>query len=161
MFMAREAVFQRLLRSYSTGLRWVLNHQPLMLAVTIAAICLNVSCLHHRAQGIFPAAGYRAPERRRVGAQDISFPAMMDKVRTIRQNRSERSGRTERGSLHGRGSGNTGRVIVELKDIGERKIERGRRRCRHRAPEAQACRSSRRAGCSCKAYQDMRVGALT
>ncbi len=44
---------------YEKSLGWVLRHQPLMLAVTLATVALTRVSLHHRAQGIFSAAGCR------------------------------------------------------------------------------------------------------
>ena len=37
-----ERSFEKLLAAYDQGLRWVLNHQPLTLGVTIATVCLNI-----------------------------------------------------------------------------------------------------------------------
>ena len=54
MYMMGERIFQRLLRAYGGGLRWVLGHQPLMLGVTIAAVCLNVYLYIIIPKGFFP-----------------------------------------------------------------------------------------------------------
>src|SRR5207245_7932780 len=40
-YRAIERVFQGALNTYSSGLRWVLRHQPFMLAVTGATLCLS------------------------------------------------------------------------------------------------------------------------
>ena len=44
---------------YEKSLGWVLRHQPLTLAVTLATSRADRVSVHHRAQGIFPAAGRR------------------------------------------------------------------------------------------------------
>src|SRR5260221_6383572 len=42
LYLAGEKMFQRSAHSYTSGLRWLLRHQPFMLAVTCATICLSV-----------------------------------------------------------------------------------------------------------------------
>ena len=92
----------------------------------IVTICVGVPqrlSLHHRAQGIFPAAGYRPHHGRAVqAAQDISFQAMRDKMRQFRQHRDERSGRAIRlwASPAGTRRPNQGRFFIMLKPLKQR-----------------------------------------
>ena len=60
LYRSSERIFDWILETYSRGLGWVLRHQPLTLAVTIATACLSVSLYICRAQGLLPAAGYGA-----------------------------------------------------------------------------------------------------
>ena len=77
MYVLGERIFARLLRAYGGGLRWVLNHQPIMLAVTIATICLSVYLYIIVPKGFFPQQDTGRLNGSVIGAQDISFPAMM------------------------------------------------------------------------------------
>src|SRR5579862_705172 len=54
MYLLGERIFARLLSGYSVGLRWVLNHRPIMLVVTIAAVCVNVYLYIIVPKGFFP-----------------------------------------------------------------------------------------------------------
>lgn len=80
MFMLGERIFARSLRAYSVGLRWVLSHQPIMLGVTLAAICLNVYLYIIVPKGFFPQQDTGRLNGAIIGEQDISFPAMLAKL---------------------------------------------------------------------------------
>ena len=70
MFVLGERIFDRLLRAYGGGLRWVLSHQPIMLGVTIASDLPQRLFVHYRSQGFLSTAGHGAAERldhRRAG----------------------------------------------------------------------------------------------
>ncbi len=54
IFRASERVFQWALDTYAYGLRWVLRHQPFMLAVTGATVCLSVYLYIVIPKGFFP-----------------------------------------------------------------------------------------------------------
>ena len=90
------------------GLRWVLSHQPLMLAVTIAAICLSVYLYIIVPKGFFPQQDTGRLNGAIIGAQDISFPAMRDKVEAVREDHQERPGRAQRDGIHRRRRGKYG-----------------------------------------------------
>ncbi len=122
IYQVTENIFQGALRTYGRALRWVLNHQPLMLAITIIAVCLNVYLYAIAPKGFFPQQDTARLNGAFVGAQDISFPAMRDKVAQfakIIQDDPAVSGVT---AFTGGGAENTGRTLIELKDIEERKI---------------------------------------
>ena len=54
IYRASERVFQWALDTYASGLRWVLRHQPFMLAVTFATFCLSVYLYVVIPKGFFP-----------------------------------------------------------------------------------------------------------
>src|SRR5258705_6257323 len=54
LYQASERVFQWALHGYTGGLRWVLRHQPLMLVITAATICLSVYLYIVIPKGFFP-----------------------------------------------------------------------------------------------------------
>jgi hypothetical protein len=71
VYRASERAFQWLHNEYASALRWVLRHQGLMLCVVSAPWPEHLP-LHHRAQGLLPAAGHRPhgrPNPRRAGHQ--------------------------------------------------------------------------------------------
>ena len=122
IFQASERVFQRMLAIYSGALRWVLRHQPLMLAVTLGAIGLSVYLFIVTPKGFFPQEDTGRLNGSIIGAQDLSFPAMQAKlaqfVKIILGDPAV-SGVT---AFTGGGAENTARAFVELKDVEVRKI---------------------------------------
>ncbi len=59
-----------------------------MLGVTIAAICLNVYLYIIVPKGFFPQQDTGRLNGAIIGAQDISFPAMMDKAHQFEEHYS-------------------------------------------------------------------------
>ena len=68
-------------KTYAAGLRWVLRHQPFMLAVTGATICLSVYLYIVIPKGFFPQQDTGLMAGNIIGAQDTSFPAMQQKLK--------------------------------------------------------------------------------
>jgi multidrug efflux pump len=122
LYLATERVFQRALATYSVALRWVLAHQPLMLAVTLGAVGLNIYLYAVIPKGFFPQEDTGRLNGSIVGAQDISFPAMQEKlgrfVKIVMADPAV-SGVT---AFTGGGAENTARAFVELKDIEKRDV---------------------------------------
>ena len=156
IYLATERIFQGALRTYGTGLRWVLRHQPLMLTVTIAAICLNIYLFIIAPKGFFPQQDTGRLNGAIIGSQDISFSAMQDKVAQfvkIVQADPAVSGTTV---FTGGGAENTARGFIELKDIEVRKI----------SADAVIARLRRKlavvpgASFFMQSFQDFRVGGL-
>src|SRR6202035_5017071 len=73
LYKASERVFQWSLDTYSSGLRWVLRHQPLMLIVTAATICFSVYLYIVVPKGFFPQQDTGRMSGSILGAQDLSF----------------------------------------------------------------------------------------
>ena len=80
-YRASERVFQWSVNVYASGLRWVLRHQPFMLAVTGATICLSVFLYIVIPKGFFPQQDTGLMAGNIVGAQDTSFAVMQDKLK--------------------------------------------------------------------------------
>src|ERR1700726_4446127 len=76
MYQASERVFQSSVRMYAAGLRWVLRHQPFMLALTGATICLSVYLYIVIPKGFFPQQDTGLMNGSIQAAQDTSFPIM-------------------------------------------------------------------------------------
>jgi multidrug efflux pump len=121
VFLATEKIFQRALGTYSVTLRWVLRHQPLMLAVTLSAICLNVYLYVVIPKGFFPQEDTGRLNGSIVGSQDISFPAMQEKLGRFVKIVMEDPAVNGITAFTGGGAENTARAFVELKDIEVRK----------------------------------------
>jgi multidrug efflux pump len=156
MFLLGERIFARLVRAYSGGLRWVLSHQPIMLCVTFAAICLNIYLYIVVPKGFFPQQDTGRLNGAIIGSQDISFPAMMDKVSQYEEIIRKDPAVLSVIAFTGGGSENVGRLIIELKDIEERKINADQVIARLRGKLAVVPGAS----VFLQSYQDVRVGGL-
>jgi hydrophobe/amphiphile efflux-1 (HAE1) family protein len=119
---ASERVFQRSLNAYASGLRRVLRHQPLMLAVTVATICLSVYLYIVVPKGFFPQQDTGRMNGNIQGAQDVSFQAMQEKLRQYNEIVLSDPAVATMSSNTGGGAENTGRMQIDLKPISERKI---------------------------------------
>jgi multidrug efflux pump len=156
LYLLGERAFSRLHRGYGRGLRWVLAHQFLMLVVTIAAVCLNVYLYIVVPKGFFPQQDTGRLNGSIIGAQDISYSSMLDKLiqfeNIIRNDPAVESV----DAFVGGGAENVGRMIIELKDIEVRKI----------SADAVIARLRRKlavvpgATVYLQSFQDVRVGGL-
>src|ERR1700674_3674930 len=81
MYQASERVFQWSVETYAAGLRWVLRHQPFMLILTGATICLSMYLYFVIPKGFFPSQDTGLMVGNILGAQDTSFPAMQQKLK--------------------------------------------------------------------------------
>jgi multidrug efflux pump len=122
-YRASEWLFDRLLGGYRRSLQWVLRHQPLTLAVTIATACLSVYLYIIVPKGFFPQQ-----DTGRIGgsvqaAQDISFDAMRVKMSAfVDIVMKDPAVNTIVGFAGGNTSSNSGRMFVTLKPLAERKV---------------------------------------
>ena len=121
MYKASERVFQGALDRYAGGLRWVLRHQPLMLIVTAATICLSVYLYIVVPKGFFPQQDTGRMSGSILGSQDLSFPAMQQKLKQYTDIVMSDPGVASMSANTGGGSENTGRMNVDLKPLSERK----------------------------------------
>jgi len=122
MYLAIEWLFRWSVETYASGLRWVLRHQPFMLALTGATLCLSVYLYIVIPKGFFPQQDTGLMTGSILGAQDTSFPMMQQKLKQyidiVMSDPAVRSLAADTGG----GAENTGRLEIELKPIGERKI---------------------------------------
>jgi hydrophobe/amphiphile efflux-1 (HAE1) family protein len=75
-YRASEWAFNQVFAVYERGLRWVLRHQPLMLAVTVITLGVTVFLYVEIPKGFFPQQDTGSLSGMTDAAQDISFKAM-------------------------------------------------------------------------------------
>ena len=122
LFRASERVFQGALNAYAYGLRWVLRHQPFMLFVTGATICLSIYLYVVIPKGFFPQQDIGRLSGTIQAAQDMSFPSMQQKLKQYLDIlQADPASKDVTGSTGG-GAENTGQIRVELKPLKERNL---------------------------------------
>ncbi len=118
-----EWTFERMLGTYRHSLDWVLRHQPLTLAVTIATACLSVYLYILVPKGFFPQQDTGRVMGSVQAAQDISFTAMKGKMsQFVNIVMKDPAVNTIVGFAGGNTTYNTGRMFIMLKPLSERKI---------------------------------------
>jgi multidrug efflux pump len=122
IYRASERVFQRSLDLYAAGLRWVLRHQPFMVLLTGATICLSIYLYVVVPKGFFPQQDTGRLSGTIQGAQDLSFSAMQEKLKEYTDIVMKDPAVASMSANTGGGSENVGRMNVDLKPISERKI---------------------------------------
>src|SRR5579864_4240517 len=122
MYQASERVFLWSVRTYAAALRWVLRHQPLVLVLTGATICLSAYLYFVVPKGFFPPQDTGLMAGNILGAQDTSFPAMQQKLKQYTDIvLSDPAVKSMIGQTGG-GAENTGGMEIELKPVNERKV---------------------------------------
>jgi len=123
IYRASEWAFDQLLASYRRGLDWVLRHQPLTLAVTIATAFLSVYLYILVPKGFFPQQDTGRVMGSVQAAQDISFTAMKGKMsQFVNIIMKDPAVSTVVGFAGGNTTYNTGRMFIMLKPLSERKM---------------------------------------
>ncbi len=128
LYRLGERAFDGVLGFYSVTLRWVLRHRFVTLLVTLATIVANVLLFSAVAKGFFP----QQDTGRLIGSiqadQDISFPAMRDKIREyVELVRTDPAVANVVAFTGGnQNTTNTGRMFVALKPLEERQISADR-----------------------------------
>jgi len=130
IYLAGERAFDAMLAGYDRGVRWVLRHQRITLAITIATVCLNVYLFSVIPKGFFPQQDTGSLGGSIQGAQDVSFGAMRSKLRQFSdiliQDPAVDTVEAFAGGSGGGGSAvNTGRMFITLKPLSERKVSAG------------------------------------
>ena len=110
---------------YERGLRWVLDHQGLVLTITILTFVLNVYLYILVPKGFFPQQDTGRIGGQIRGQMDASFDSMMPKVRQIASIVQTDPGVANvmsfvGGGGPGGGGGNSGNMFVSLKPDAER-----------------------------------------
>ena len=124
VYQLGERAFDLVLALYDRTLRWVLRHQPLTLAVTLATICINVYLFIIVPKGFFPQQDAGRIIGSIQASQDISFPAMREKMAEFASIVQTDPAATAvvaftGGTLY---TTNTGRMFISLKPLSERKV---------------------------------------
>jgi len=122
LYLASERVFQWSVQTYARGLRWVLRHQPLMVVLTLATICLSVYLYIVIPKGFFPQQDTGLVAGNILGAQDTSFPMMQDKMKKYMDIVMADPEVKAIAANTGGGAENTGRMQIELKPINQRDV---------------------------------------
>jgi multidrug efflux pump len=123
LYHASEHAFDRLLKGYSAGLRWVLRHQMLMLLLTIGTACLSVYLYIIVPKGFFPQQDTGRLGGSIQAEQDISFQAIREKMASfVEIIMKDPAVDTVTAFVGGGGTANTGRMFIMLKPLAERKI---------------------------------------
>jgi len=124
VYLASERAFDALHRSYDRGLRWVLKHQRITLAITIATVCVNIALFYVIPKGFFPQQDTGILGGSIQAAQDISFDAMRQKQKQFSDNvMTDPAVYTVVSFVGGNGGTiNTGRMFITLKPLSERKV---------------------------------------
>jgi multidrug efflux pump len=123
-YRASEGLFSWTLKIYRGSLRWVLRHQPLTLAITIATACLTIYLYAKVPKGFFPQQDTARISGSVQADQDISFPAMKEKMdQFVKIVMHDPNVQTIVGFAGGNTARNQGRLFITLKPKGsERKL---------------------------------------
>jgi hydrophobe/amphiphile efflux-1 (HAE1) family protein len=120
MYLVIERMFLWSAETYATGLRWVLRHQPFMVAVTGATLCLSVYLYIVIPKGFFPQQDTGLMAGNIEGAQDTSFESLHEKLKQFTDIvLSDPAVKTLVGEMGG-GAENTGQMEIELKPLDQR-----------------------------------------
>jgi multidrug efflux pump len=120
-YNAGERAFGWLLSGYDRTLGWVLAHPQPTVLVLAATVALNVYLYIVVPKGFFPQQDTGRLTGSIVGAQDISFPAMRDKLNAFVDIVQHDPAVENVVGFTGGSSVNSARVFVQLKDLRERK----------------------------------------
>ncbi|HEX2331154.1 MAG TPA: multidrug efflux RND transporter permease subunit [Candidatus Angelobacter sp.] len=127
LYRLSESGFDLLHRIYRSSLGWVLKHQPLTLAITIATAVLSVYLYIEVPKGFFPQQDTGRFGGAVQAEQDISFPALRDKMKQfVDIVRKDPAIDTVMAFSGGQGTSNTGRMFGTLKPLNERDRVRDR-----------------------------------
>jgi multidrug efflux pump len=125
-FQASEGVYERVINSYSTGLKWVLDHQPLTLLVAFLTLLLTVFLYIVAPKGFIPIQDTGVIQGISQAGQNISFSAMADKQQEIADVILKDPAVESISSFIGADGINTtlnsGRILINLKPLAQRKI---------------------------------------
>jgi len=121
MYRASEDGFAWIYERYASSLRWVLRHQPLVLGITLATVCLAVYLYVVVPKGFFPQQDNGRLNGNVLAAEDVSFQAMKPKlVQYMDMVQSDPAVAIVAGFVGGRA--NTANLNITLKPLEERKI---------------------------------------
>lgn len=120
-----ERVFEAWLAGYRRSLDFVLRHQRATLAVTLSTVVLSVVLYVYIPKGFFPTEDTGFVSGTIEAATDISFPAMYERTQQVaalvRKDPDVSYVISIAGATGISRTGNTGRVFMALKPLGERK----------------------------------------
>ena len=119
-YRASQGLFDWTLKTYRGGLLWVLRHQRLTLAITIATACLTIYLYAKVPKGFFPQQDTGRVMGSVQADQDISFPAMRQKMEQfVHIVMQDKNVQTIVGFAGGNTARNQGRMFITLKPKGK------------------------------------------
>ena len=120
-YRAGERVLKWMASEYERGLRWVLQHQKLVLTITVLTFVLNVFLYIVVPKGFFPEQDTGRIGGQVQGQQDVSFPEMKKKVLQLAAIVGKDPGVQDVTAFAGgRGNANAGFMFMSLKPDAER-----------------------------------------
>ncbi len=120
-YRTSEWIFDRLLGGYTHALKWVLRYQLVTLVVTIAVAVLSGWLYYKVPKGFFPQQDTGRIQGTVIGAQDISFQSMAEKMRNyVKIVMADPAVDTMAGFTGGNTALNQGRFFVMLRPLEER-----------------------------------------
>ena len=125
-YHASQAMFDRVIQKYGQSLQWVLKHQRLTLGVALATLVFTVLLYIFIPKGFFPVQDTGIIQGISEASQSISFPAMAKRQQQlasiILQDPAVENLSTFIGVDGTNTTLNSGRILINLKPIEERKI---------------------------------------
>ena len=125
-YEASERVFERIIEFYGRTLKVVLRHQPLTLLVAISMLVLTILLYIVVPKGFFPVQDTGVIQGISDAAQNISFDAMADRQqalgRVILKDPAVESLSSFIGTDGINATLNSGRILINLKPLAERKV---------------------------------------
>jgi multidrug efflux pump len=127
IYRASEAVFDWILKIYSTSLMWMMQRSAFTMLLLLCTIALNIVLIAKVPKGFFPQTDNGRMMGSIQGSQDISFQAMRKKteqlINIVGTDPAVQSSMGFTGGGGGRGGGggiNSGNVFVMLKPLEQR-----------------------------------------
>jgi len=155
MYRASERGFEWLRNRYDLSLRWALGRPRTMLAITVAALAVNIVLFMAIPKGFFPEQDTGRISGTILAEQDISFQSMRDKlieiVKIIQGDPDVESVTAFTGATTGT---NTGRMFIALNPFEQRKAAAGQVIARLRGKLSQVAG----APTYLQPVQDLRIG---
>ena len=121
LYRVSERAFDWILGKYERSLGWVLRHQPLTLAVTLATMVATIFLYTKVPKGFFPQQDSGRLTGTIQADQDTSFQAMEKKLGEFVNIVARDPDVQSANGFLGGGTTNNGRMFVALKDRGARK----------------------------------------
>ena len=117
---ASEKAFKKLYDGYAGSLRWVLQHQPLVLGITLGTLCLAIYLYVVIPKGFFPQQDTGRLNANARASEDTSFQTMRQKLLDYMDIvKADPAVEAVSGSIN---RANTAGFSIQLKPLSERKV---------------------------------------
>jgi multidrug efflux pump len=124
-YEASERVYDRIINSYSAALKWVLQRQPLTLLIAMSTLVLTILLYMIAPKGFIPVQDTGVIQGISEAREDISFSAMAERqqalVDVILQDPAVQNLTSFIGADGIDTTLNSGRILINLKPLSERK----------------------------------------